>query len=156
MVTRKFLIIAFALASVVCSSCTNEDENTSNSGNSKALYRKLADGTELFITDKGEIIHITDTTVYDADSNEFLDEINERGTIDWYKNPLTRSENNYPQKITVTGFDREQAVGNYVKMAFGKESSIKYGIPQGTYLVSHRAIFKDLAQSEDESIKPRN
>lgn len=103
------------------------------------------------------MIHITDTTTYEA-STDLIKSDHEAKNDDNYDFdlPLTRANNNYPVKMTVIGFDSEQALSGYVKMSFGESSAIKYGIPQGIYLVCHMAIYKKLAQSNYESIKPRN
>lgn len=58
--------------------------------------------------------------------------------------------------MTVKGFDSQTTLIGYKKYSFGREHAQKYGIHPGIYLVSHIIIAKDLAQSDDESIKARD
>lgn len=75
MVTKKILMLAVAICAMACVSCTSNDEDVicGHKLPEKALA-KLADGTEPLVTDMGEMIHITDTTVYDVLPENFQNE----------------------------------------------------------------------------------
>lgn len=150
-------MFVITLIVMVCSSCTDESDgvNIVKSRLSKSSFCKLADGTEQIITDRGEIIHITDTTVYEVSSDDIPND-NTGKDDEWSGFSLTRADNNYPLKVTVKGFDGKIQTSGYQKWLFNKETAAKYGVPQGIYLVCFYNVSKELAQSDDESIKPRD
>lgn len=149
-------MLAVAMCAMACVSCTSDDEDVIGGHKlPKKALTKLADGTEQLVTDMGEVIHITDTTVYDVLSENFQNEGGDTCDL-WCSDFLTRADNNNPVRMTVKGFDSQTTLIGYKKYSFGREDAQKYGIHPGIYLVSHIIIAKDLAQSDDESIKARD
>lgn len=157
MVTKKIIVLFMAISAITFSSCSSEDDGVIAVSGNRAVpsYSKLADGTEQIVTDKGEVIHITDTTVYYDDSYEIRDVTD---TIDlWESTLLTRANNNYPYKMTVKGYDQTIKSGGNMKMMFTKDAAKKYGLyPNTVYIVCDYIVTKELSQGEDESIKPRD
>lgn len=154
---KDFLLYTVTIVAVVCMlSCTNDDDVVVENKAMKPSYTKLSDGTELFVTDRGEVIHITDTTVYDCSSDLSFDEIKDNESYSWNMISKVRRAANYPSQETVYGFDTAEQLTSYVKMAIGKENAAKYGIPQGTYLVCLFTITKKLAKGDNEAIQPRS
>lgn len=148
-----FAAVLTAMSFLSCNDESDVFEPTKVMQVQKAIC-KLPDGTEQFITDKGEVIHITDTTVYEVLPDDFVN-ISNTFNDEWTNLPLTRV-GNYPMRIEVKGFDRSVQSSGYKKWLFNKEMASKYGIPQGMYLVCAYTFSKDLAQGKDESIKPRD
>lgn len=136
-------------------SCTNDVQEEWQSVNSplKSNVQEAMAGN-VVVTDKGELITIEDTTVYTVNISDNLIQI--ESEINAWDIPVTRvSDSSYPQKITVKGYDTKEKIEDYKKMIFSDAE--KYGLQKGSiYLVCLYKVYKDLAQSDDESIKPRN
>lgn len=150
-ISQFLVLIAFGTTI----SCTNEfQEEMQLSSKSMSSIKTNSLDKNVVITDKGEFITIDDPTVYNVD----LSEISESETFiadDWTTSITRSSYDSYPKKITVKGFDKKEQFGGYKKVSF--KYADKYGLKPGTiYLVCFHKIFKDLAQSDNESIRPRD
>lgn len=152
MVTKKlFLLLVMAFAVSVIS-CTNDSDELIPNGT--VLSKQIAEDANTVITDKGEVIHLEDTTVYTVKRSDFTPTVNSDSDV-WNTIQTRAANDSYPKKITVKGFDRKEQFEGYKKMIF--TDAEKYGLHKGSiYLVCLYKIYKDLAQSNNESIKPRN
>lgn len=104
------------------------------------------------MTDRGEVISLSDTTVYKMT----VGEANICPNDSSWDAMLTRAvSDKYPMKISVKGYDKKEQYGGYKKMVF--TDADKVGLHKGTiYLVCFYKVYKDLAQNQDERINPRN
>lgn len=152
MVTKKlFLLLVMAFAVSVIS-CTNDSDELITNGT--VLSKQIAEDANTVITDKGEVIHLEDTTVYTVKLSDFTPTVNSDSDV-WNTIQTRAANDSYPKKITVKGFDSKEQFEGYKKMIF--TDAEKYGLHKGSiYLVCLYKIYKDLAQSNNESIKPRN
>ena len=122
MVTKKlFLLLSMALAISVIS-CTNDSQDEFAS-NGTELSEQTTEDANTVITDKGELIHLEDTTVYTVKLSDITSATNSEPDV-WSSIPTRASNDSYPKKITIKGFDRKEQFGGYKKMIFsGWEST---------------------------------
>lgn len=150
---KKNLFILIAL-SAMFSSCSNDSDESVETTSVSKISEKTSNAVETIITDKGEVIMLTDTTVYQMDLGDLYDE--ESTSESWCTN--TRSTGYHdPMRIEVKGYDTKTQVSSYVKVLTSKDDAEKYGLVRGNiYLTCNYHITKELAMNKDESIKPRN
>lgn len=119
-----------------------------------AVSDQILENTNTVVTDKGEVIVLEDSTVYTVTLSD--DSVNTDTDDDDWRSLQTRASNDsYPKRITVKGYDRKEQFGGYKKIIFSDAE--KYGLHKGTiYLVCFYKVYKELAQSNNETIKPRN
>lgn len=144
-----FLILTFAIMLVSCSN-ESQDEVIPRS----AVSDQILENNNTVVTDKGEVIVLEDSTVYTVTLSD--DSVNTDTDDDDWRSLQTRASNDsYPKRITVKGYDRKEQFGGYKKIIFSDAE--KYGLHKGTiYLVCFYKVYKELAQSNNETIKPRN
>ena len=153
MVMKKSFLLSIMAFAISVTSCTNDSQDELVS-NGTALSKRTSEDVNTVITDKGEFIHLEDTTVYIVKLSDFISTTNSDSDA-WSSLQTRASNDSYPKKITVKGFDRKEQFGGYKKMIFSDAE--KYGLYKGNiYLVCFYKVYKDLAQSNNESIKPRN
>lgn len=144
-------IVAFL---TIFTSCSNDiDESLDSPKSSATSPLESLSNVEIVITDKGEVITLTDTTVYHVNIEDTHDE--NFITNDWSMTTRATTDS-YPKKITVKGYDKKNQNGSYSKIVFG-DNAAKYGLVKGTiYLVCFYNITKELALEKDENIRPRD
>lgn len=144
-----FLILTFAIMLVSCSD-ESQDEVIPRS----AVSDQILENTNTVVTDKGEVIVLEDSTVYTVTLSD--DYVNTDTDDDDWRSLQTRASNDsYPKRITVKGYDRKEQFGGYKKIIFSDAE--KYGLHKGSiYLVCFYKVYKELAQNDNETIKPRN
>lgn len=128
------------------------DETFDFSKSSENPALKSAGATKTIVTDRGEVITLTDTTVYHLDCEEAY----QNGIVEDDWGTGTRATNGYPMKLTVKGYDKINQYTDYKQVLFGDYIE-QYGLTKGTiYLVCYYTVTKELAQSDDENIRPRD
>ena len=87
---KKFFLLSIMAFAISVTSCTNDSQDELVS-NGTALSKRTSEDVNTVITDKGEFIHLEDTTVYIVKLSDFISTTN--SDSDAWSSLQTRASN---------------------------------------------------------------